>query len=75
MKIYFSRKFYSGKHLSALDPEIELTALKYLKATLLKKEDYETIGIIQNRINAIHEERSLQHHINLLKYGTLINAN
>ncbi|HTA82291.1 MAG TPA: hypothetical protein VK783_05145 [Bacteroidia bacterium] len=55
MKIYLSRKFYEGECLSALEPEVELAALDNLKVRLLRREEYEAVQLVQNRINLVIE--------------------
>jgi hypothetical protein len=55
-KIYLSRKFYADRPLSPLDPDTELCALDSMKDSLLQREEYEIVQLVQNRINELVEE-------------------
>ena len=62
MKIYLSRKFYEGECLSILEPEVELAALDSLKVLLLRREEYEAVQLVQNRINLVIAEMENARH-------------
>jgi hypothetical protein len=64
-KVYFSRKFYEREPLKSLPPEVELSALNSLKDSLLRREEYEKVQLVQNCINEIMEEIRMARFSNL----------